>query len=68
MVISSARIGYDIDNRRLAGFDHRNRALERRSEIFWIDDRTFAIHAETACDRGVIDIRIFDRDADSQYW
>src|SRR5437667_12489765 len=35
----SARIGHDIDQRRLAALDHRQRALDRGRKLFRVGDR-----------------------------
>ena len=41
MIIASARIGYNIDDSWLAGFDHSNRALER-----WADEELRSLNGQ----------------------
>src|SRR3954447_6380665 len=59
----SARIGDDVDNRRLAAFDGGDRALERGSKILRIDDRTLAGGAHAARHHRVVDVGVLDRGA-----
>src|SRR5258708_966816 len=64
MACSSARIGDDIDERRLAALDRRDGALQGRAEIVRIDDRALAMHPEAARDGRIVDVRVGDRGAD----
>src|SRR5580704_12369353 len=60
MASSSARIGHDVDERRLPALDDRNRTFERRPEVLWIGDRALAVDTEPSGDGGVVDVRIFN--------
>src|SRR5437764_10714568 len=61
---SSARLGDDVDQRRLAALDDGDRAPERGRELGRIADRAFAMDPIAARHGGVIDVRILERRAD----
>src|ERR1700716_1376077 len=61
MVLSSTRIGDDVDQRGLAALDRRDGARQCRCEIFRVDDRSLAMDPEAACDRRIVDIRSEER-------
>src|ERR1700689_4426398 len=63
-LVSSASLGDDIDQHRLAGLHDPDRLLERGREIARIGDRPERGDAETFRHRGVVDKGIAQGDAD----
>src|SRR5262249_3903423 len=50
--------GADVHHRRLAAFDDGNGAGERARKVLRVDNRSFAVHAHAARQRGEVDIRV----------
>src|SRR5262245_21715312 len=59
-----ARLGPDIEQRRLAGFHHGNRFLDRRPELRRVLDRPLRPPAHRLRELVVLDVRVLDAGAD----
>src|SRR5271157_961192 len=58
------RLGDHVDERRLSAFDHLNGALDGRSQVVWIVNRSRAIYAVGFGHGCIVDIRVADRRTD----